>query len=333
MSFIQDKALLIIGVLLVLIVIEGLIIYVQYKNRSKSRKKSKGGSSGSIYKEKYEKTREEREELRSKVDQLNKAYKKKEKECADLTVKYQRNKDDYGKVIIENQQLSLALENIKVENVGLERKVGELTRKNAELNKLLENAPTPNETEAASTVSQIPIITESESKSEPSDKVSPNSSMPITEDVSTAVAEQEQKTSKEELKIESSKEEQTNESSKEESKEEVPKDDPKVETQKEKVMYASFPRSAGSSNYFSDLSENLADDSFFELRISIASGKATFKPLDFMKIRNYDPAMSAMLTEGVKPNVASAVVGIEPGKAHVEGKDWIIDKLAKIKLA
>jgi hypothetical protein len=324
MSFIQDKALLIIGVLLVLIVIEGLIIYVQYKNRSKSRKKSKGGSSGSIYKEKYEKTREEREELRSKVDQLNKAYKKKEKECADLTVKYQRNKDDYGKVIIENQQLSLALENIKVENVGLERKVGELTRKNAELNKLLENAPTPNETEAASTVSQIPIITESKSKSEPSDKVSPNSSMPITEDVSTAVAEQEQKTSKEE---------QTNESSKEESKEEVPKDDPKVETQKEKVMYASFPRSAGSSNYFSDLSENLADDSFFELRISIASGKATFKPLDFMKIRNYDPAMSAMLTEGVKPNVASAVVGIEPGKAHVEGKDWIIDNLAKIKLA
>ena len=120
---------------------------------------------------------------------------------------------------------------------------------------------------------------------------------------------------------------------KEEPKNEIPKEEPKVGSLKERTMYASFPRSAGSKIYFSDLSENLADDSFFELRISIASGKATFKPLDFMKIRNYDPAMAAMLTEGVKPNVASTVIGIEPGKAHIEGKDWIIDNLAKIKLA
>lgn len=102
---------------------------------------------------------------------------------------------------------------------------------------------------------------------------------------------------------------------------------------KEVIMYASFPRSAGSRIYFSDLTENLADDSFFELKISNANGKATFKPLDFMKIRNYDPAMAAMLTNGVKPNVASTVLGIEPGKAHIEGKDWIIDNPAKIKLA
>jgi hypothetical protein len=43
--------------------------------------------------------------------------------------------------------------------------------------------------------------------------------------------------------------------------------------------------------------------------------------------------MAAMLTEGVKPNVASTVLAIEPGLVHVEGKDWIIDKPAKIKLA
>ena len=60
---------------------------------------------------------------------------------------------------------------------------------------------------------------------------------------------------------------------------------------------------------------------------------ASFKPLDFMKIRNYDPAMAAILTDGVKPNVASTVVGVEPGDAYLEGNDWIIKKLAKIKLA
>lgn len=102
---------------------------------------------------------------------------------------------------------------------------------------------------------------------------------------------------------------------------------------KEVTMYASFPRSAGSSVYFSDLTLILEDDSFFELKISKDKKMATFRPLDFMKIRNYDPAMIAMQTEGVKPNVASAVLGIENGKAHKEGSDWIIDNPAKIKLA
>lgn len=99
------------------------------------------------------------------------------------------------------------------------------------------------------------------------------------------------------------------------------------------MRYASFPRSAGSNSYFSDLTLNLADDSYFELRVSDGTGEATFKPLDFMKIRNYDPAMAAMVTEGVKPNVASTILNIEPGKAHLDGKDWIIDKPAIIKLA
>lgn len=107
----------------------------------------------------------------------------------------------------------------------------------------------------------------------------------------------------------------------------------KVPSTKEVIMYASFPRTAGGSIYFSDLTENLVADSYFELKISNVNGKATFKPLDFMKIRNYDPAMVAMLTDGVKPNVASTVLCIEPGKAHVEGNVWIIDNPAKIKLA
>lgn len=99
------------------------------------------------------------------------------------------------------------------------------------------------------------------------------------------------------------------------------------------IRYASFPRSAGSNIYFSDLTANLADDSFFELKSFDGTDEAIFKPLDFMKIRNYDPAMAAMTTEGVKPNIASTILSIEPGKAHLEGKDWIIDKPAIIKLA
>lgn len=98
------------------------------------------------------------------------------------------------------------------------------------------------------------------------------------------------------------------------------------------IRYASFPRAADSAIYFSDITDKLADDSYFELRISNETGKASFRPLDFMKIRNYDPAMAAILTEGVKPNMASSVVGVEMGEAHLEGNDWVIKSLAKVKL-
>lgn len=98
------------------------------------------------------------------------------------------------------------------------------------------------------------------------------------------------------------------------------------------TKYASFPRSVDSAIYFSDLTDKLADDSYFELKISNETGKATFKPLDFMKIRNYDPAMAAIQTDGVKPNIASSVVGVEMGEAYLEGNDWVIKKLAKVKL-
>ena len=90
-------------------------------------------------------------------------------------------------------------------------------------------------------------------------------------------------------------------------------------------MYASFPRYAGNRSYFSDLTENVVDDSYFELKISRDGNNVVFKPLNFMKIRNYDSAMSAVRTEGVKPNVASSISGIESGKGHMEGKECIID--------
>lgn len=113
----------------------------------------------------------------------------------------------------------------------------------------------------------------------------------------------------------------------------VKKELPRKKKTEDIIRYASFPRSAGDSSYFSDLTENQVEDSYFEFKIVETTGKATFKPLDFMKIRSYDPAAPAMLTEGVKPSNASTVLKIEPGTAYMEGKDWIIETPAKIKLA
>lgn len=332
MSFIQDKALLIIGVLLVLIVIEGLIIYVQHKNRAKGRKKSKGGSSGSTSKEKYEKVCKERDKLRSEAHQFKTNHDKIKSEYNSLYSLYLQEKEKYGKVCLDFSLQGNALNKLKKENEELEQKVRELTCRNGKQEELDGNEPAPDASETSPTIIPASSVPNSELTIVPEDNASVQTSKVPVQEVASAEVPQESDSTKEDTKVNTSKE-TANEDLKDEQKSEVPKGGPKVEPQKEKIMYASFPRSAGSSNYFSDLSENLADDSFFELRISTASGKATFKPLDFMKIRNYDPAMSAMLTEGVKPNVASAVVGIEPGKAHVEGKDWIIDKLAKIKLA
>lgn len=98
------------------------------------------------------------------------------------------------------------------------------------------------------------------------------------------------------------------------------------------IMYASFPRTNGSTKYFTDLTTSLVEDSYFELMISSNTNKASFKPLEFMKIRNSDTVMLAIVTEGVKPHSATTILGIEPGEAHKD-KVWIIDKPAKIKLA
>ena len=241
-----------------------------------------------------------------------------------MKFQYQRHKDDYGKVIIDNSNLKNVIENLEIKIEDLEKKIKDLTRDNEELNKLLGNEPTHNVAGTVTTVIPTSTIPESEQKEEPENNDSSKSSISITQDVASVEVEQKKNERKEDPKPEPSVEEPNTD---------ITEEEPGGESPKEKTMYASFPRSAGSSIYFSDLTDKLLDDSYFELTISIASGKASFRPLDFMKIRNYDPAMAAMLTEGVKPNVASTVIGIEPGKAHIEGKDWIIDNLAKIKLA
>lgn len=320
MSLLRDNVLWIVGILLVLIILEGLIIFVQYKKR---KKKHKGGSSSTVSRERYNEVAEKLNTSRSDVNQLKVKYSKVEKENKELFIKHSRVEEGYKKACLEIPSLKQTIDDLEENKKNLEQKIRELTRDNDELSKLAGKEPAPIVAETTVATS-TPIISKSESKEETANNAVTNSSQPPVQNDASPEVTQETKAPKADTKVEPSKEEPKNE---------IPKEEPKVDSTKEKLMYASFPRSAGSNIYFSDLSENWVDDSYFELKISFASGKATFKPLDFMKIRNYDPAMAAMLTEGVKPNIASTVIGIEPGKAHIEGKDWIIDNLAKIKLA
>lgn len=308
MSFIQENILLIVCILLALIVcIEGLIIYKQ----SNKKGSSKSGSSNSVSKEKYKK-------LESDCKNKEKKYKELIKEYAKLTDINER----YGKTCMQNAELKRTVteldhtvEKLKEEKRGLKQQIRELEREIDELNKRDGIEPTLYGAEETITIIQDPNLSESESEEGPADKAPTETSQSSAQETASIESVQEpNEEPKEELKSDSTSE-------------------PKAESPKEIIMYASFPRSAESRNYFSDLSENRVDDSYFELKVDAASGKATFRPLDFMKIRNYDSAMAAMFTEGAMPNVASIVQGIEPGKAHKEGKDWIIDNPAKIKLA
>lgn len=311
----------IFAVLLVLLIVIGLMMINQAK-RQKSKGKTKSGSF--VSKEKFN-------EVTENLKAANKQLQAKDKEFTILLTKYSRVNEKYDKTCSEIiPRLKKAIDNLEEEKKSLELKIRELIRDNDELSKLAgkETAPIVETTAAVSTS----IILNSESKEEHADSAK-ESFHPIVQDTASTDVTQGASSQKKEHKAEHSDSEPRTETPMEEQKPEVPKEEPKVESPKEKTMYASFPRSAGSRIYFSDLSENRVDDSYFELKVYVASGKATFKPLDFMKIRNYDPAMAAMLTEGVKPNIASTVIGIEPGKAHIEGKDWIIDNLAKIKLA
>ena len=316
MNIIQEYYSPIFGILLFLTVIEGLIIYLQKRRR-------KGNSSNSVSKEKYNAVVVKLDASRSDVVQLKSKCNKVDKEYKDLYIKYSKVEEKHKDACLHIIKLQQTIDELKENIKKLEQKIKDLTRDNDELNKLLGNEPAPNVTETVTTVIATSTIPESKPKEEPTSNDSTKSSTSTAQDVAVE-DEQKEKERKEDQKSESSVVEPNTDLTEEKTKGESPK---------EKTMYASFPRSAGSSIYFSDLSDKLLDDSFFELTISIASGKATFRPLDFIKIRNYDPAMAAMLTEGIKPNFASTVIGIEPGKAHIEGKDWIIDKLAKIKLA
>ena len=237
-----------------------------------------------------------------------------------MLVKKRKNIHEYEKTIYKLDKLEMKYSEVYKKLEKQESENSELKRENGELKKLTEEDSNPivSKTTAARKSSNIP---KSELPKESTNDKKIDSSQSSVRDVASAADIQEGKNikeAKEELK-EGTKEDNTKKS--------------KIESSKEKTMYASFPRSVGERTYFSDLSENLKEDSFFLLDISIASGEATFKPLDFMKIRNFDAAMVAMLTEGVKQNFATSVIGIEPGKAHLEGKDWVIDNLAKIKLA
>jgi hypothetical protein len=322
MNFIQEYYLPIFGILLFLIVIEGLIIYLQYKEKRKRRRKGK--SSNTVSKEKYNDIMVKLKASRDDVVQLKSRCGKVEKEYKDLYIKYSQIDEKHDKACLDINKYRQTIDELKETIKELEQKIRDLTRDKEGPNKMPGNEPAPNVTETMTMVDPASTVPESEQKEEPENNDSSTSSTPSAQDVASDEIEQKENEPKEDPKPEPSVEETNTD---------LTKDKPKVGSPKEKTMYASFPRSAGSSIYFSDLSVNLLDDSHFELTISIASGKATFKPLNFMKIRNYDPAMAAMRTEGVKPNVASTVIGIEPGKANVEGKDWIIDNLAKIKLA
>lgn len=319
MSLTQDIILLIILVVsFVLLIVVVLMMIKQYKGEQKNKGNKKGGSY--VSKEKFN---EAIDKLKASNKQLKASCDKKDKDYKDLLTKYSRVDAEYGKACSEIiPGLKQTIENLEKSKNNLEQKIRELTRDNDELRKLARKEPSPivAETTAATSTPNIP---KSESKDETANNAGEKSSQPPVQDNASPEVTLETNAPKENPKVEPSTEDPNNKVSKEE---------PKGGSFKERTMYASFPRSAGIRIYFSDLSENRVEDSYFELKVSAVSGKATFKPLDFMKIRNYDPAMAAMLTEGVKPNVASTVIGIEPGNAHIEGKDWIIDNLAKIKL-
>lgn len=321
--------LLLLGLLLIIVIIESLIIYKHHRQaKKKKNKKGKNRSSSTNTKtvsmEDYKKVCKERNNLSSQVESLCSDYEKIKRDYKKLEKLYQDIFRENTQLQKENREYRKQINKLQEENAGLTLKISELTRENDEQAYIINKGSNDNNTETYVPVTPIPSIVSSEIKEKDVEEATSQSSTPTVQGVVSGEGRQETYTTKEETR---------SEQYREKLKDETSKLEPKVATAKEKIMYASFPRSAGSSIYFSDLSESRVEDSYFELKILATSGKATFKPLDFMKIRNYDPAMVAMRTEGVKPNVASTVQGIEYGEAHIEGKDWVIDKPAKIKLA
>lgn len=260
------------------------------------RNEDKKDPSHYVSKEKHKQVLEERDKYRNDYEQLKAKYNKQGNNENDLLLqKYKQ----------ENSILHKNIEKLNCDNNNLEQKIRELTRDNDELNKLLRNEPASSINETPR-VGITPQISKSALNGEPKTDIYAESSNPQVNDLASTGVSKDKNAVEDELKSEYS----------------------TVVT-----MYASFPRTAGSSVYFSDLSDNRVDDSYFEFKISLIYGKATFKPIDFMKIRNYDEAMAAMRTEGAKPNVATTVLEIKSGEAHKEENDWIIDNFATIKLA
>lgn len=298
MSFIQNNVLLIVGILLVLIIFEGFIIYLQYHFRNEDK------NSSNYSNEQHISTVNKLTEARARISELEEENKKliAEKNSGNES----HYKQEYDNICRENDNLEKRVANLKNEKFDLEQKVKELKREKDELNRII----------VYGSGSKPPITHNADN---------PTSSKPISETNDDSVNEAQRES------FQPSSQNPVSEKAGEDRN--VLKEKLKVDLFNGKTMYASFPRLAGNSVYFSDLSENLADDSYFELKVSNELKKARFKPIDFMKIRNYDEAMAAMRTEGAKPNVATTVLEIKPGEAHQEGKDWIINDFATIKLA
>lgn len=211
-----------------------------------------------------------------------------------LEAKYNKLRYDYKNLQYKKENVDARCIALEGENSKLKKILEELTRENNELKMLAGKEPNP--------VDASPIEDEQSPTDKPeNENADSNEPKPDNPSNGNAIPQIEEK--------------------------------PTKALPKEVTMYASFPRSADNCIYFSDLTEIIGDDSYFELKISKDKNTATFRPLDFMKIRNYDAAMIAILTDGAKPNAASSVIGIENGKVHKEGSDWIIDTPAKIKLA
>lgn len=324
MSFIQNNVLLIVGILLVLVCIEGIIIYVQ-NVQHKEKPKSKGRiKSGVVSREKYSELEEKLRIAKSEAERFKKIHEDSLKKP---------DKQEINRLNQTISNLDIEKNNLENEIKSLHKSIGEMSLEINELKKLTGKEPAPIVVENAERDNSTHNNSKSELYEVSGENTETGSPQTTVQEVDSTEEALEADVPNDESKDESSKEESNTKSIKDEPAEEPSKKESKDVSPKENTMYASFPRSAENKIYFSDLSDSIVDESYFELRITIASGQATFKPLDFMKIRNFDPAMVAMCTEGVKPNVASIVLGIEHGEAHSEGKYWIIDNLAKIKLA
>ena len=278
MDILQQNLSWLIILLVVLVILMGIVIFIEEK--TKSSIKSKANNSKTVSPKDFK-------ELRRQLITSQNEYSKVKKEYDNLNKKYQLLKDDYGKVCLDFKKQEDEISTLKDENKELKRQNQELDYRNSR--------------GTSDTITKDAVV---DANPSPIDtKKDDNQKKDATKDSENITEKKKPST-------------------------------PKVPTANEIMMYASFPRSAGSSVYFSDLTENNVEDSYFELKISKSTGKATFKPLDFLKIRNFDPAMVVIRTEGVKPNVASAVTGIKPGEAHLEeDKEWIVDTPAIIKLS
>lgn len=310
MSAIHEHAPLIVVALLILLCAETTLLSVAFR-RINSKGKKKGSSKGMVSKDKYNELEALFKEEK-KINQNLAAKNRKLDECKMISDK------EYENLSVKYTNRLVEFDNLLSENKELKRKVGELEH--------LVSSGSESLVDEASHDSSNPVVASQQGEIKEDKKGDYKNNLGAKlEDINVEEKKEDVEASPSEKPIETFKEEKKEEKAKEEKPQVIDKN-------KEIIMYASFPRSAGNKTYFTDLTEKQVEDSYFELKISANGEKATFKPIDFMKIRSFDAAMSAVLTEGVKPNLANTVQGVEPGKAYKDGNAWFVENLAKIKL-